>query len=145
MTYHCQVGLCLGNPIRSWTFLVFLLPCRHLHMLAALTRPWQVHVACHMVHVCTACVYVANNQPWLTGVCDLPCAAGCNVHMHMHAGDTRPTPSLDALAKGTDVFILQNMGPIRDLDALSYESKLLIQVRAPLQTAAIRPTLLTTA
>lgn len=32
------------------------------------------------------------------------------------------------LAKGTDVFILQNMGPIEDLEALSYESKLLIQV-----------------
>jgi hypothetical protein len=58
-----------------------------------------------------------------------PCAAGCNI---VHAGDTRPTPTLDALAKGTDVFILQNMGPIKDLDALSYESKLLIQVRTPL-------------
>jgi ribonuclease BN (tRNA processing enzyme) len=43
-------------------------------------------------------------------------------------GDTRPVPALDELAKGTDVFILQNMGPIEDLDALSYESKLLIKV-----------------
>lgn len=37
-------------------------------------------------------------------------------------------PELDELAKGTDVFILQNMGPIEDLDGLSYESKLLIKV-----------------
>lgn len=43
-------------------------------------------------------------------------------------GDTRPTPTLDALAKGTDVFILQNMGPIKDLAKLSPESQLLINV-----------------
>lgn len=46
------------------------------------------------------------------------------------AGDTRPVENLDELAKGTDVFILQNMGPIKDFDALSYQSKLLIQVTA---------------
>lgn len=46
------------------------------------------------------------------------------------AGDTRPVETLDELAKGTDVFILQNMGPIEDFDALSYQSKLLIQVMA---------------
>lgn len=44
-----------------------------------------------------------------------------------YSGDTRPVETLDVLAKGTDVFILQNMGPIEDLEALSYESKLLIQ------------------
>lgn len=36
--------------------------------------------------------------------------------------------TLDDIAKGTDVFILQNMGPIEDLNTLSYESKLLIKV-----------------
>jgi hypothetical protein len=40
--------------------------------------------------------------------------------------------TLDELARGSDVFILQNMGPIEDLEALSYESKLLIEVIGPL-------------
>ncbi|KIY95387.1 ribonuclease Z [Monoraphidium neglectum] len=43
-----------------------------------------------------------------------------------YSGDTRPVPELTNLAKGTDVLILQNMGPIEDLAALSYESQLLI-------------------
>lgn len=51
-----------------------------------------------------------------------------NLWLFLPAGDTRPVPALDELAQGTDVFILQNMGPIEDLDALSYESKLLIEV-----------------
>lgn len=46
-------------------------------------------------------------------------------------GDTRPVPALNELSAGTDVLILQNMGPIEDLAALSYESQLLINVSGP--------------
>jgi hypothetical protein len=56
-------------------------------------------------------------------------------------GDTRPTPTLDALAKGTDVFILQNMGPIKDLAKLSPESQLLINVGGHCGTRGGRRTL----
>lgn len=44
------------------------------------------------------------------------------------AGDTRPVPPLNKLAASTDVLILQNMGPIKDVSELSYESQLLINV-----------------
>lgn len=45
-------------------------------------------------------------------------------------GDTRPTDTLSQLAKGSNVFIMQNMGPIEDLAGLSFESQLLINVSA---------------
>ncbi|WIA34413.1 hypothetical protein OEZ86_012748 [Tetradesmus obliquus] len=43
-----------------------------------------------------------------------------------YSGDTRPTDTLAQLAAGSDVFIMQNMGPIEDLARLSFESQLLI-------------------
>jgi hypothetical protein len=46
------------------------------------------------------------------------------------AGDTRPTETLSQLAAGSDVFVMQNMGPIKDLGSLSFESQLLINVSA---------------
>ncbi len=46
------------------------------------------------------------------------------------AGDTRPTKTLVDLAKDTDVLVLQNMGPIADVSALSFQSQLLINVSA---------------
>jgi hypothetical protein len=45
-------------------------------------------------------------------------------------GDTRPTETLSQLAAGSDVFIMQNMGPIEDLGSLSFESQLLVNVSA---------------
>lgn len=49
------------------------------------------------------------------------------------------TDSLAELAKDSDVLILQNMGPILDFDALSFESQYLLNVRraaATLRTAS---------
>lgn len=48
------------------------------------------------------------------------------------SGDTRPTQTLTDLAKlhgGTDVLLLQNMGPILDFQALPYTSQYLLNVR----------------
>ena len=41
------------------------------------------------------------------------------------------TDSLRELARGSDLLILQNMGPIVDFGALTYESQLLLNVRGP--------------
>lgn len=49
------------------------------------------------------------------------------------------TDSLAELAKDSDVLILQNMGPILDFDALSFESQYLLnvsRVAATLRTAS---------
>ena len=46
------------------------------------------------------------------------------------AGDTTVTDSLRDLARGSDLLILQNMGPIADFGALSYESQYLLNVSA---------------
>ncbi|KAK9811899.1 hypothetical protein WJX72_012114 [[Myrmecia] bisecta] len=43
-----------------------------------------------------------------------------------YSGDTTPIPTLNDLARGSDLLILQNMGPIKDFAALSYESQLLL-------------------
>ena len=45
------------------------------------------------------------------------------------AGDTTVTDSLRELARDSDLLILQNMGPIADFEALSYESQFLLNVR----------------
>jgi len=52
------------------------------------------------------------------------------------------TDSLAELAKDSDVLILQNMGPILDFDALSFESQYLLNVSraaATLRTASPCP------
>ncbi|KAF6254071.1 Metallo-hydrolase/oxidoreductase [Scenedesmus sp. NREL 46B-D3] len=56
-----------------------------------------------------------------------------------YSGDTRPTDTLSQLAKGSNVFIMQNMGPIEDLAGLSFESQLLINTShiTPQQAGAI--------
>ena len=55
-------------------------------------------------------------------------------HNLICAGDTRPTPTLTSLANnghGTDVLLLQNMGPILDFSALPHNSQYLLNVRMP--------------
>ena len=60
------------------------------------------------------------------------------------AGDTTVTASLRDLARDSDLFILQNMGPIADFEALSYESQFLLNVsthNAPRSPASSMPLL----
>lgn len=47
----------------------------------------------------------------------------------MLAGDTHPVDSLLNLARGSDVYIEQCMGPIKDFAALPNNSQYLLNVR----------------
>lgn len=49
-------------------------------------------------------------------------------HVALIAGDTTVTDSLRELARDSALLILQNMGPIADFSALSYESQFLLNV-----------------
>ena len=54
--------------------------------------------------------------------------------MAAQAGDTRPTQTLVDLARqgaGTDVLLLQSMGPILDFAALPHNSQYLLNVSQP--------------
>ena len=46
------------------------------------------------------------------------------------AGDSIPTKTLVELARGSDVFIEGIIGPLPDLDVLSWQSRFLINVRS---------------
>lgn len=54
-----------------------------------------------------------------------------------YSGDTHPVDSLLTLGAGSDIFIEQCMGPIKDFDALPNNSQYLLNVRADLPFVAI--------
>ena len=57
----------------------------------------------------------------------------------MFAGDTHPVNSLLNLAKGSDIYIEQCMGPIKDFGALPNNSQYLLNVSR--YTAQVLPVL----
>ena len=74
---------------------------------------------------------------WRLISCQLACAYSAHVHLvlmlHVFTpGDTRPTQNLVDLAKqghGTDLLLLQAVGPVLDFDELPYFGRYMLNVR----------------